>query len=612
MSTSRSLPHRRRASLTARQTTDKNALYLVLSPDAQWDKLLNAAPKALVCLGQAFVASTSGAVRPIQVEKIGPLEYLDDSTQSSCEAFREAEAKMTKLYKVASYIDKDGIGKVLRLCEDQSLARADLPRQIERLKRLSLDCVENTAGIQQKVEAWAHFAQVLKRACTTSQGSPSLCPHHEKRKQLTHATDTAKKASGTLKDKTFSQQNASENQERKLEEAKKSLIDHQRRLGASERRMDKAQRDIPKGGKAVGIRAADGIMNTLSATAEGLGKAMSAVTDVVAAGGPTLTLKLSSEKIPASQSKSTQLAQAAAAKAATKHKKDTARQAREDFEKLRRDFLDCEKLYLELEKQDREAKDQFNDIQLQLQRLGQEQISVEKTEEILSRCIGNLIEFQDHISHIQRFFAQVHEHISVIDTTYLTDFVESADKLAQLPSSSSEQEAYQRKQQYYLEEIRDDAEKLRKSYIAAGELASTYVHVSEKYIFPGVTEVNRLMIKGSQNNKMDVNDKVKVINGYARKAMSEVSKIAAERRENVRDMLWDTKRPLEDLGEAIEQCGDIGEEDEDEDEDEGQGEGGEEGEEEENGDEEQTAEDEDEDAVAGDQEEEEEDEWDDM
>lgn len=501
---------------------------------------------------------------------------------------------MTKLRNVASYIDHDGIGKVLRLCEDQSLARADLPRQIERLKKLSLDCVENTAGIQQRFETWAHFAQVLRRACHSSQ-------------------DNARKASGTLTDKRFGKQNASANQERKLKEAKQSLSNQQRKLQDSERRMDRAQREIPKGGKAVGIRAADGIMNGLSTLGESITAVASALTSVVASGGPTLTLKMTSEETTTAQSASsaqaaaTAAVAAATAKAERKKKKDTLRQAREDYEGCKRDFLEREKVFVELEKQDQEAKDQFNDIQLQLQQLGQQQISIEETEVILSRCVNNLNEFQDHIIHIRRFFTQIHEHVTTIDSTYLADFVHSADKLAQLPSTSSEREDHQRTQRYFLEEISNDATKLRESYIAAGEFASTYIKVSEKYIWPGVQEVNRLMLQNSRDNGIDVRAKVKVINRYARNAQSEISKIATERREAVRNKLWDTKRPLEDLGEVIGQYGDLGEEDDD-------GEDGVavEGEEPGTIDEEQTLEVDDVDAVSGGQEDEEDedDEWD--
>lgn len=107
--------------------------HLISISDYKLDKFLNVAPEALVCLGQAFVASTSKAVRTVQVQKTGPLEYFDTSirwahvyadhnTRSTSlranlmhcadlgkKAFFEAEAKMQKLQSVAKYIENDGV-----------------------------------------------------------------------------------------------------------------------------------------------------------------------------------------------------------------------------------------------------------------------------------------------------------------------------------------------------------------------------------------------------------------------------------------------------------------------------------------------------------------------
>ncbi|KAL9632902.1 MAG: hypothetical protein Q9164_005020 [Protoblastenia rupestris] len=352
-------------------------------------------------------------------------------------------------------------------------------------------------------------------------------------------------------------------------------------------------------------------MNGLSTTAEGVNAALSAVADLVAAGGPTLNLKMTSEKTAPAPSPAPSLAQstspnqpaAASAKERKKNKKnkkDTLYHARENYKSSQRAFLESQKLYLELERKDKIANDEFNEIQLQLQRLCREDVSIEQTMNILSRCIQNLTKFQGHILHLRRFFAHIHEHISTIGSTYVVDFLDSADKLAQLPSTSLEQEKYERRQAYYLEvriftyyrailvlfrrlhgigainettqtsskypclrcvlkEIRHDAHKVRSSYIVAGEFAATYLQISEKHILPGVAQVNRLMVQITQDNRMNVADKVKKINGYARKAQSEVSQLATERRERVREKLWDVDRRVKDVGKVIDQYSEIGE-----------------------------------------------------
>lgn len=120
-------------------------------------------------------------------------------------------------------------------------------------------------------------------------------------------------------------------------------------------------------------------MNGLSAAARGVGVALSATTDLVAAGGPTLNLKMTSVKTAPARSpaQSTSPNQPAAVSAKKKkNKKDTLREARETYESSKRTFLESQKLYLELERRDKIAKDQFNEIQLQLQQLCREDVSI--------------------------------------------------------------------------------------------------------------------------------------------------------------------------------------------------------------------------------------------
>ena len=66
------------------------------------------------------------------------------------------------------------IDKILRLCQHQSLARSDLPRQIDRMKQLSSDCVEDTAIVQRKFQEWAELTAAIRRACISADGSKYL------------------------------------------------------------------------------------------------------------------------------------------------------------------------------------------------------------------------------------------------------------------------------------------------------------------------------------------------------------------------------------------------------------------------------------------------------
>ena len=124
---------------------------------------------------------------------------------------------------------------------------------------------------------------------------------------------------------------------------------------------------ITAGGKAVGIRAADAVMNGLSTAADGFGTAFGAIMKLVAAGGPTLNLKMTSEKVGPNFPP---------APGETTNKKDTLRDAHQNHENSLKAFLESQEYYHELEKKDKMAKDQFNGMQLRLQRLCREDVTI--------------------------------------------------------------------------------------------------------------------------------------------------------------------------------------------------------------------------------------------
>ena len=106
----------------------------------------------------------------------------------------------------------------------------------------------------------------------------------------------------------------------------------------------------------------------------------------------------------------------------------------------------------------------------------------------------------------------------------------------------------------YSQEIRSDALKLRGSYTTVGGLAIAYIQISEKHIFPGVLQVNRLMSSSSlqASSQFSIADKIEQINSYARKAQSEASRIADQRRKAIQDQLYDKKRIIDEAGAILE------------------------------------------------------------
>ncbi|KAI4092335.1 MAG: hypothetical protein L6R37_007595 [Teloschistes peruensis] len=440
-----------------------------MDPDCEWGDLLSAAPRTLACLGQAFVAATSNAANAsVQMEKTGPLQ-------------------------------------ILRLCEHQSLARSDLPRQIDRMKKLSSDCVEDTAIVQRKFQDWAELASAIRRGYTSA--------------------DVARLESQRLEGKEARQNARLAYQQERLASAKLRLEQDRKNLEHHARDMAKAQNKIPKGREAVRIRATDALMNGVGYAAQGAAAAFMAATKIAAAGGPAINLKVTTDATkPSGPPK--------------KKGRNTIKRARENYESSKKAFLESQQHYRELEARDRKENDKFKEIQLELQKLSQEDISIDKVKTILAKCIDNLTNFQENMTLLRRFFNDIHNRISVIDQTYVASFLESAAQLAK--DDQTDKEKLETRRAYYLE-------------------------ISKKHILPGVTQVNRLMLTISQDNSgTSLTEKVKQINTYARKAQSEISAVATERRERIKDQLVDVGRNITEAGEKLDEYADAGYGDDDE------------------------------------------------
>jgi uncharacterized phage infection (PIP) family protein YhgE len=111
---------------------------------------------------------------------------------------------------------------------------------------------------------------------------------------------------------------------------------------------------------------------------------------------------------------------------------------------------------------------------------------------------------------------------------------------------------------------------VRGSYTAIGELADAYVQISERHILPGVTQVNRLMSTSLQqaSSQVSIADKIKQINTYARKAQSDASRIADQRRKKIQNQLYDKERIIDEAGAILEGYeAEEGDHEEDEEED---------------------------------------------
>ena len=111
------------------------------------------------------------------------------------------------------------------------------------------------------------------------------------------------------------------------------------------------------------IRASDALMNGIGSAARGAAAAFMATTKFVAAGGPTINVKMTTNSPePTARFE--------------KKKLNTYKEARESYESSKQAFLESQQHYRELEQKDRKEKDKFNEIQLELQKLAREDVSI--------------------------------------------------------------------------------------------------------------------------------------------------------------------------------------------------------------------------------------------
>ncbi|KAK3166824.1 hypothetical protein OEA41_009949 [Lepraria neglecta] len=163
----------------AEQFVQSISQQLLLQHDANWGDLLGAAPQALCFLGQCFVATTSSVA--ISSLQLPPESMLKEKTLRAnlvhCSdlgrrAFSDAESKMHKVHLVTTHIcePRGPIDKVLRLIDDDELAKVDLQHQLDKLKKYSQDCVRDSAQVRDKFANWQDYARQIRLACTAADG----------------------------------------------------------------------------------------------------------------------------------------------------------------------------------------------------------------------------------------------------------------------------------------------------------------------------------------------------------------------------------------------------------------------------------------------------------
>lgn len=202
--------------------------------------------------------------------------------------------------------------------------------------------------------------------------------------------------------------------------------------------------------------------------------------------------------------------------------------ARDNYNSSQNALLEAQKRFSERTERERKAKAQFNSIQAELEKLGSETVTMKEVKSILSKCMNNLQQFQEHLSSLVTFFTQIHTFVEQTYELRAQDFIASATTSRQLIDDTPESERAAQKQRR-MEDLLVDSLKLRGYYSVLREIAGTYVEVSRKHIIPGVNQVDRLSLtdeEGAEVSKARIQAKTKQIADFAEDAQKKINELA--------------------------------------------------------------------------------------
>ena len=166
----------------------------------------------------------------------------------------------------------------------------------------------------------------------------------------------------------------------------------------------------------------------------------------------------------------------------------------------------------------------------------------------------NLQRFQEHLDELNKFFSSLHNFIDVINTARVDKLAGGARTARAIINKYKMMtpEELQPKKKCQMDRIFLSALKLRGYYLVAQELAATYVDVSQKYIMPGVNQVDRLSLtEADELSEISIQRKLKAIQDFAEGAMTKIDDLANKRKKKLQDELMVKRGEAEEAPELI-------------------------------------------------------------
>ncbi|KAH9212841.1 hypothetical protein DL95DRAFT_447441 [Leptodontidium sp. 2 PMI_412] len=152
---------------------DTTALQAILFDD--WSEILRAAPLALSCLGECYVAASVPKSALIELEvPSSPYKHVRSNLVHCADlgrdAFQEAQSQMNKVQLATRFICQPQglIEKILKGVENERLATTLVPKLLKQLEQMAKRCEDGTEVMDKKFKAWLENSQDILKACLNS------------------------------------------------------------------------------------------------------------------------------------------------------------------------------------------------------------------------------------------------------------------------------------------------------------------------------------------------------------------------------------------------------------------------------------------------------------
>ncbi|KAF8531436.1 hypothetical protein BDD12DRAFT_32735 [Trichophaea hybrida] len=151
--------------------------------DVHWENLLGAAPKALCCVAQCFIAAENAGIimqeRDTEIPKDLKTNLVNVS-DLGIQAFKEAEDKMLNVASTIGTITEpfgimDGILDTIKdAVQDVATSSADLAEQLETLRELAAACTTDSGSVVKTFSEWQMLTKRVNSAFTEAHANEAM------------------------------------------------------------------------------------------------------------------------------------------------------------------------------------------------------------------------------------------------------------------------------------------------------------------------------------------------------------------------------------------------------------------------------------------------------